>query len=73
MNCTSQGINLDLVQFNEVVVVHEMRVIPLGAKVEINPCGPRLGATNPSAFHVEAYVNNTNNTKNPATFQRIGR
>ena len=67
-----QGVNLDLIQFNEVVVVQEMRIIPLGAKVEINHCGARLGATNPSAFHVEAFVNNRN-TKNPPTFQKIAR
>lgn len=67
-----QGVNLDLIQFNEVVVVQEMRIIPLGAKVEINACGARLGATNPNVFHIEAYVNNRN-TKDPPTFLKVGR
>jgi len=64
--------NLDLIQFNEVVAVQEVRVVPLGAKLEMNLGGTRLGATNPVSFYIEAYVNNcTNNSQ--ATFQRVAR
>lgn len=46
--------NMDLVQFPQPVEVSEVRVIPLGCRVQADfPGGhPRLGATNPSAFQV---------------------
>ena len=54
-----QDINLDLVQFPSPVYIREVRVIPLGSKVTANlPGGMRLGATNPSKFDLELFVNN---------------
>ncbi len=53
-----QELNLDLVQFPRPVYINEVRVIPLGAKVQANfPGGVRLGATNPSQFKLELFVN----------------
>ena len=45
---------MDLVQFPQPVEVSEVRVIPLGCRVQADfPGGhPRLGATNPSEFQV---------------------
>ena len=54
----SEELNLDLVQFPSPVVVQEVRVIPLGARVQANFAGGvRLGATNPTAFRLEFFVN----------------
>ena len=53
-----EELNLDLVQFPSPVVVEEVRVIPLGARVQANfPGGVRLGATNPTRFDLEFFVN----------------
>lgn len=53
-----QDINLDLVQFPQPVYITEVRIIPLGARVQADfPGGVRLGATNPSKFHIEFFVN----------------
>lgn len=39
-----QEINLDLVQFPEIVYISEVRIIPLGARVQADfPGGVRLG------------------------------
>jgi hypothetical protein len=41
------------VQFPTPVIVEEVRVIPLGARVQANfPGGVRLGATNPAQFNL---------------------
>ena len=65
-------LNLDLVQFPQPVVVEEVRVIPLGARVEANfPGGVRLGATNPKKFQLDFYVNALGKPGAP-TFQSLG-
>lgn len=65
-------LNLDLVQFPRPVFVEEVRVIPLGARVEANfPGGVRLGATNPTQFKLECFVNNLRNP-GAATFETVG-
>merc|ERR1719391_397994 len=66
-------LNLDLVQFPSPVVVGEVRVIPLGARVSTYfPGGTaRLGATNPHTFQLECYVNNLG-APGASTFQSIG-
>ena len=65
-------LNLDLVQFSQPVVVEEVRVIPLGARVEMNlPGGVRLGATNPKKFQLDFYVNALGKPGAP-TFQSLG-
>ena len=67
-----QDLNLDLVQFPSPVHISEVRVIPLGAKVKANfPGGVRLGATNPSKFDLELFVNNLK-TPGASTFENIG-
>nr|XP_023012377.1 protein virilizer [Leptinotarsa decemlineata] len=54
----TEEINLDLVQFPKPVYVTEVRIIPLGARVQADfPGGVRLGATNPSQFDIEFFVN----------------
>lgn len=51
-------LNLDLVQFPKPVYITELRIIPLGARVEADfRGGVRLGATNPSAFEIDFFVN----------------
>ncbi|XP_067632458.1 protein virilizer [Eurosta solidaginis] len=51
-------INLDLVQFPKPVYITQVRIIPLGARVQADfPGGVRLGATNPSKFDIEFFVN----------------
>ena len=67
------NINLDLVNFDEPVTIQELRIIPLGAQIEINPGGLRLGATNPMTFHLEAYAADVKSNKKLSTFQKIGR
>ncbi|KAB7494404.1 Protein virilizer-like protein [Armadillidium nasatum] len=68
----SQVIQLDLVQFPKAVQVSEVRVIPLGARVKADfPGGVRLGATNPSQFEIEFFVNDLSK-RGAATFENIG-
>ncbi|EDV36800.1 uncharacterized protein Dana_GF11771 [Drosophila ananassae] len=51
-------VNLDLVQFPKPVFITQVRIIPLGARVQADfPGGVRLGATNPSKFDLEFFVN----------------
>ena len=65
-------LNLDLVQFPSPVYVSEVRVIPLGSRVTANfPGGVRLGATNPSSFQLEFFVNNLK-APGASTFEAIG-
>ena len=67
-----QDINLDLVQFPSPVYITEVRVIPLGSKVTANfPGGVRLGATNPSQFDLELFVNNLA-APGASTFENVG-
>ncbi|XP_039284110.1 protein virilizer isoform X2 [Nilaparvata lugens] len=55
---SSEELNLDLVQFTKNVCITEVRIIPLGARVQADfPGGVRLGATNPSQFEIEFFVN----------------
>ncbi|XP_015786330.1 protein virilizer homolog [Tetranychus urticae] len=55
---SDQESNLDLVQFASPIIIDEIRIIPLGARVEADfPGGVRLGATNPSSFNVTFYIN----------------
>ena len=49
-----------------------MRVIPLGARVQANfPGGVRLGATNPTSFNLEFFVNDLG-SPGASTFQTLG-
>ena len=66
-----QDLNLDLVQFPSPVYITEVRVIPLGAKVKANFPGGRMGATNPSKFDLELFVNNLR-APGASTFEKIG-
>lgn len=66
-------INLDLVQFPRPVHITEVRVIPLGAKVKANfPGGHRMGATNPSKFDLDLFVNNLK-APGASTFETVGQ
>lgn len=66
-----QQLNLDLVQFPQAVHITEIRIIPLGARVQSDSSSfIRLGATNPSKFHIDFYVNDL---RRPAsTFECLG-
>ena len=65
-------LNLDLVQFPSPVTVREVRIIPLGARVSANfPGGVRLGATNPTKFDLEFFVNNLR-APGASTFESLG-
>ncbi|XP_057328468.1 protein virilizer [Microplitis mediator] len=65
-------LNLDLVQFIKPVYISEIRIIPLGARVQADfPGGVRLGATNPSQFEIEFFVNNYSKPGSP-TFESLG-
>ena len=67
-----EELNLDLVQFPSPVVVEEVRVIPLGARVQANfPGGVRLGATNPTRFDLEFFVNDLS-SPGASTFETLG-
>lgn len=67
-----QEINLDLVQFPKPVYVTEVRIIPLGARVQADfPGGVRLGATNPSQFQIEFFVNDLGKP-GASTFESLG-
>ncbi|XP_064611731.1 protein virilizer homolog [Liolophura sinensis] len=68
----TEELNLDLVQFPRPVLVQEVRVIPLGTRVQVNvPGGERLGATNPSSFKLEFFINNLSKP-NSAVFEKLG-
>ncbi|XP_023242093.1 protein virilizer homolog [Centruroides sculpturatus] len=68
----SEELNLDLVQFPRPVYIHEIRIIPLGARVQADfPGGHRLGATNPSTFQLEFFVNDLS-TIGACTFKKLG-
>ncbi|XP_025114734.1 protein virilizer homolog isoform X3 [Pomacea canaliculata] len=68
----TEELNLDLVQFPCPVIIYEVRIIPLRAQVQANLAGGvRLGATNPSAFKLELFVNNLTRP-NSATFEKLG-
>lgn len=73
-NNNSQGVNLDLVKFVKPVHISEVRVIPLGSRVNANfpGGGVRLGATNPSQFSVEFFVNNVSNPT-ADSFEEFGK
>lgn len=63
---------MDLVQFPQPVYITEVRIIPLGARVQADfPGGVRLGATNPSKFHIEFFVNDLAKP-GASTFERLG-
>lgn len=63
---------MDLVQFPKPVYIHEIRIIPLGTRVQADfPGGHRLGATNPSEFQVEFFVNDLSK-RNASTFEKLG-
>lgn len=67
-----QELNLDLVQFPKPVYVTEVRIIPLGARVQADfPGGVRLGATNPSQFSIEFFVNDLGKP-GASTFESLG-
>ncbi|XP_046659595.1 protein virilizer isoform X2 [Homalodisca vitripennis] len=69
---SSEELNLDLVQFTKTVCVTEIRVIPLGARVQADfPGGVRLGATNPSQFSIEFFVNDLSKP-GASTFESVG-
>ena len=60
------------VQFPSPVIVEEVRVIPLGARVQANfPGGVRLGATNPAQFKLEFFVNDLSKS-GASTFESLG-
>ncbi|GFW72616.1 protein virilizer [Trichonephila clavipes] len=70
---TCEELNLDLVQFPRPVYIFEIRIIPLGARVQADfPGGHRLGATNPSSFQLEFFVNDLSK-RSASTFERLGR
>ena len=50
----------------------EVRIIPLGARVQANFAGGvRLGATNPTRFDLECFVNDLS-TPGASTFEPLG-
>ena len=54
------------------MIVEEVRVIPLGARVQANfPGGVRLGATNPAQFQLEFFVNDLSKS-GASTFESLG-
>ncbi|XP_029676694.1 protein virilizer [Formica exsecta] len=68
----SEELNLDLVQFPKPVYISEVRIIPLGARVQADfPGGVRLGATNPSQFEIEFFVNDLSKP-GASTFEFLG-
>lgn len=59
-------------QFPKPVYITEVRIIPLGARVQADfPGGVRLGATNPSQFHVDFFVNDLGRP-GASTFENLG-
>ena len=72
-NSFMQDINLDLVQFPKPVYITQVRIIPLGARVQADfPGGVRLGATNPSKFGIEFFVNDLG-MPGASTFENLGQ
>ncbi|XP_064640162.1 protein virilizer homolog isoform X2 [Lineus longissimus] len=68
----SDDLNLDLVQFPHPVLISKVDIIPLGTKVLADVAGGhRLGATTPSGFKLELFVNNLAKPSN-ATFEKLG-
>ncbi|XP_037953026.1 protein virilizer [Teleopsis dalmanni] len=66
-------INLDLVQFPKPVYIKQVRIIPLGARVQADfPGGVRLGATNPSTFDIEFFVNDLG-LPGASAFENLGQ
>lgn len=62
---------MDLVQFPKPVYITEVRIIPLGARVKADFAGgDRLGATNPSKFNIEFFVNDLG--KPGSSFECLG-
>uniref|UniRef100_A0A8D8WPJ5 Protein virilizer n=1 Tax=Cacopsylla melanoneura TaxID=428564 RepID=A0A8D8WPJ5_9HEMI len=69
---TSDDLKIDLVQFPKPLHITEIRIIPLGARVQADfPGGVRLGATNPSQFKIDFFINDFNNPR-AATFETYG-
>ncbi|KAL1462645.1 hypothetical protein WDU94_014466, partial [Cyamophila willieti] len=69
---TSDDLKIDLVQFPKPLYITEIRIIPLGARVQADfPGGVRLGATNPSQFTIDFFINDFNNPR-AATFETYG-
>ena len=66
-----EELNLDLVQFPRTVIVEEVRVIPLGARVDVGGMGSRLGATNPNCFSLDFFVNDLMNPS-ASVFANLG-
>lgn len=59
-------------QFPQPVYIDEVRIIPLGARVQADfPGGVRLGATNPSKFHIQLFVNDLSKP-GASAFERYG-
>lgn len=59
-------------QFPKPVFITQVRIIPLGARVQADfPGGVRLGATNPSKFHIEFFVNDLG-ISGASTFENLG-
>uniref|UniRef100_A0A0B7AVR5 Virilizer N-terminal domain-containing protein n=1 Tax=Arion vulgaris TaxID=1028688 RepID=A0A0B7AVR5_9EUPU len=70
---SEEGINLDLIQFTQPVVVYELRIIPLRTQVETNlGKGCRFGGTLPSEFELQVFVNNLDKP-NASTFEKLGQ
>ncbi|KAG1683645.1 Protein virilizer [Nymphon striatum] len=68
----NEELNLDLVQFPSPVCIYEVRIIPLGSRVEADfPGGVRLGATNPSSFPLEFFVNDLSKA-GASNFAKLG-
>lgn len=61
-----------MVQFPQPVYITEIRIIPLGARVQSDASSfIRLGATNPSKFHVDFFVNDLRKS-GASTFECLG-
>lgn len=64
---------MDLVQFPKPVFITQVRIIPLGARVQADfPGGVRLGATNPSKFDIEFFVNDLG-MPGASAFENLGQ
>ncbi|KAG5674217.1 hypothetical protein PVAND_004197 [Polypedilum vanderplanki] len=70
----NEKLNLDLVQFPNPVYISEIRIVPLGARVQADfpGGGNRLGATNPSQFDIEFFVNDLS-VNVASTFEPLGK
>ncbi|KAI1297194.1 Protein virilizer [Halotydeus destructor] len=59
----SEDANIDLVRFDGPVRITDIRIIPLGSKIEADfPGGLRLGATNPSSIQLKFFINDLRKT-----------